>query len=121
MKINFIGYVRNGKYKDCYKLKSIREVPDYQRYLSQQFKEYPDMMTTQQLRQLTGHSTAVITFWSKDKKVRFIFQGAMYRIQKHNLTDGHRYETLGILDNGIALIPHLAPWMAAKRWTVFVK
>lgn len=34
-------------------------------------------------------------------------------------TDGHRYETLGILDNGIAAIPHLAPWMAEKRWTVY--
>lgn len=33
--------------------------------------------------------------------------------------DGHRYETLGILDNGIAPIPHLAPWIAGKRWTVY--
>lgn len=76
---------RNGKYKDCYKLKSIRDVPDYQRYLSQQFREYPDMMTAQQLRQLTGHSIAVIISWCKDKKVRFIFQGAMYRIQKQSV------------------------------------
>lgn len=36
-----------------------------------------------------------------------------------NPIDGHRYETLGILDNGIAPIPHLSPWMAAKRWTVY--
>lgn len=34
-------------------------------------------------------------------------------------TEGHRYETLGILDNGIASIPHLTPWMAGKRWTVY--
>lgn len=40
-------------------------------------------------------------------------------IQVLKPTDGHRYETLGILDNGIAPIPHLAPWMAAKRWTVY--
>ena len=32
---------------------------------------------------------------------------------------GRRYETLGILDNGIASIPHLAPWMTDKRWTVY--
>ena len=32
---------------------------------------------------------------------------------------GQRYETLGILDNGIASIPHLAPWMTDKRWTVY--
>lgn len=33
--------------------------------------------------------------------------------------EGKRYETLGILDNGIAPIPHLLPWMADKRWTVY--
>lgn len=33
--------------------------------------------------------------------------------------EGERYETLGILDNGIAPIPHLLPWMADKRWTVY--
>jgi hypothetical protein len=76
---------RNGKYKDCYKLKSVREFPDYQKYLSQQFREYPDMMTTQQLRQLTGHSISVIISWCQDKKVRFVFQGAIYRIQKQSV------------------------------------
>lgn len=35
--------------------------------------------------------------------------------------DGERYETLGILDNGIAPIPHLLPWMADKRWSVYPK
>lgn len=33
--------------------------------------------------------------------------------------DGHRYETLGILDNGIASISQLQPWMDGKRWTVY--
>lgn len=33
--------------------------------------------------------------------------------------DGRRYETLGILDNGIASIPQLQPWMEGKRWTVY--
>jgi len=32
---------------------------------------------------------------------------------------GKRYETLGILDSGIAPIPHLAPWLLGKRWTVY--
>ena len=32
---------------------------------------------------------------------------------------GQRYETLGILDNGIATIPHLIPWMIDKRWSVY--
>lgn len=32
---------------------------------------------------------------------------------------GHRYETLGILDNGIAQIAHLSPWMSEERWTVY--
>ncbi|SCL85047.1 S8 family peptidase [Sporanaerobacter sp. PP17-6a] len=30
-----------------------------------------------------------------------------------------RYVTIGILDNGIAPIPHLAPWIVDKRWTVY--
>ncbi len=33
--------------------------------------------------------------------------------------EGERYETLGILDNGIAPIPHLLPWMVDKRWSVY--
>ena len=33
--------------------------------------------------------------------------------------DGKRYETLGILDNGISQIPQLMPWMDKKRWTVY--
>ncbi len=33
--------------------------------------------------------------------------------------NGRRYETLGILDNGIAKIPHLVPWMSEERWTVY--
>lgn len=33
--------------------------------------------------------------------------------------DGKKYETLGILDNGISTIPHLSPWMADKRWSVY--
>ena len=32
--------------------------------------------------------------------------------------DGRRYETLGILDNGISNIPQLQPWMG-DRWTVY--
>lgn len=33
--------------------------------------------------------------------------------------EGVRYETLGILDNGIASIPHLSPWLSDDRWTVY--
>ena len=33
--------------------------------------------------------------------------------------EGQRYETLGILDNGIAQIPQLTPWMMDKRWSVY--
>ncbi len=33
--------------------------------------------------------------------------------------EGERYETLGILDNGIASIPHLLPWMDGKRWSTY--
>lgn len=32
---------------------------------------------------------------------------------------GRRYETLGVLDNGIARIPHLAPWISEERWTMY--
>lgn len=40
-------------------------------------------------------------------------------IELQNPEAGQRYETLGILDNGIAPIPQLVPWMADKRWTVY--
>lgn len=33
--------------------------------------------------------------------------------------NGIRYETLGVLDNGIATIPHLSPWLTDNRWTVY--
>jgi len=75
----------SGKYTNAYKLKAVSDVPDYQRYLRQQFREYPDMMTTKQLRQLTGHSIIVIISWCKGKKVRYIFQGQTYYIQKQSV------------------------------------
>jgi len=31
----------------------------------------------------------------------------------------HKYVTIGILDNGIEPIPHLAPWLAGERWSVY--
>jgi len=72
-------------YKDAYKLKSFNEAPDYQKYLHQLFREYPDMMTAKQLRQITGHSIAIIIAWCKDKKVRYVFQSATYFIQKQSV------------------------------------
>ncbi|MDD2401019.1 MAG: S8 family peptidase [Clostridia bacterium] len=30
-----------------------------------------------------------------------------------------KYVTIGILDNGIAPIPHLAPWLVKERWSVY--
>lgn len=33
--------------------------------------------------------------------------------------EGESYATVGILDNGIAPIAHLSPWLAGKRWTVY--
>jgi hypothetical protein len=33
--------------------------------------------------------------------------------------DGHEYATLGILDNGIARIPHLEPWLDGTRMTSY--
>lgn len=33
--------------------------------------------------------------------------------------EGQSYATVGILDNGIARIPHLEPWLVDKRWTVY--
>lgn len=32
---------------------------------------------------------------------------------------GETYAAVGILDNGIARIPHLEPWLVDKRWTVY--
>ncbi len=33
--------------------------------------------------------------------------------------NGHRYETLGILDSGIHPVPHLDHWITDKRWSVY--
>jgi hypothetical protein len=33
--------------------------------------------------------------------------------------EGKRYATVGILDNGIANIPHLEPWLAEERFTAY--
>jgi hypothetical protein len=32
---------------------------------------------------------------------------------------GEEYATVGILDSGIARIPHLEPWLESKRWAVY--
>jgi hypothetical protein len=82
---------RNGRYQDCYKLKGIGEVKDYLYYLKQQFAEYPDMMTAQQLRQITGHSIAVILSWCKDGKVKHIYHSSTYLVQKKSVV-GYLYE-----------------------------
>jgi len=76
---------RNGKYLDSYKLKHINEVKDYQHYLDCQFTDYPDMMSTKQLRQVTGHSISVIVSWCKSGKVKFIQQNNTYFIQKKSV------------------------------------
>ncbi|CAA7599576.1 Peptidase S8/S53 domain protein [Acididesulfobacillus acetoxydans] len=33
--------------------------------------------------------------------------------------EDQHYATIGILDSGIAPIPHLAPWLTGKRWSVY--
>ncbi|WP_206763772.1 hypothetical protein [Cytobacillus firmus] len=33
--------------------------------------------------------------------------------------DGKEYTTVGILDNGIANIPHLKPWLSEASWTAY--
>lgn len=76
---------RNGKYKDEYKLKHINEVKDYQRYLEQQFADYPDMLTSKQIRQVAGHATSVIISWCNSGNVKFVKQNNTYFIQKKSV------------------------------------
>jgi len=73
---------RNGNYADSYKLKHINEVKDYGHYLGQQFADYPDMLTSKQVRQITGHATSVIISWCNSGNVKFVKQGNTYFIQK---------------------------------------
>ena len=75
----------SGVYTNSYKLKRTTEVSDYMKYLQQQFREYPDMMTTKQLRQITGHSILFIISWCKNNEVRYIYQGSTYYIQKQSV------------------------------------
>ena len=74
---------KNKKY--FYKLKRFNEVKDYQKYLEQQFSDYPDMMTSAQIRQVTGHSISTINSWCKSEKVRFIRYHCAYLLQKKSI------------------------------------
>ncbi len=76
---------RYDSYKYVYKLKSIKEVKDYQKYLEQQFAEYPDMMTSLQRQQVTGHSKSTIASWCKSEKVRYIRHHNAYLLQKKSV------------------------------------
>lgn len=76
---------RPDTYKYVYKLKGIKEVKDYQKYLEQQFADYPDMMTSVQIQQVTGHSISTIVSWCKSGKVRYIRHHNTYLIQKKSV------------------------------------
>lgn len=76
---------RYDGYKYVYKLKHINEVKDYQKYLEQQFSDYPDMMTRVQVQQVTGHSMEAIILWCKSGKVRYIKHHNVYLMQKKSI------------------------------------
>lgn len=76
---------RPDSYKYVYKLKGIKEVKDYQKYLEQQFADYPDMMTSLQIQQVTGHSKSTIVSWCKSGKVRYIRHHNAYLLQKKSV------------------------------------
>ncbi|WP_041225751.1 MULTISPECIES: hypothetical protein [unclassified Dehalobacter] len=76
---------RPDTYKYVYKLKGIKEVKDYQKYLEQQFKDYPDMMTNLQIQQVTGHSISTIVSWCKSGKVRYLMHHNAYLLQKNSV------------------------------------
>lgn len=74
---------KNNKY--FYKLKRFNEVKDYQKYLEQQFSDYPDMMTRYQVQQITGHSIDTIRLWCQFDKVRYIRHHSTYLLQKKSI------------------------------------
>ena len=74
---------KNNKY--FYKLKRFNEVKDYQKYLEQQFSDYPDMMTRYQVQQITGHSIDTIRLWCQSDKVRYIRHHSTYLLQKKSI------------------------------------
>lgn len=78
---------RTGSYKYSYKLKRMKEVPDYRKYLEQQFSHYPDMMTREQVEQITGHSAKTISLWCKSEKIAYIRQQNTYHLQKKSVID----------------------------------
>jgi hypothetical protein len=67
------------------KLKGINEVRDYLQYLELQFADYPDMLTTKQIQQITGHSPTVISLWCKSGQVKYIKQYNIYFLQKKSV------------------------------------
>jgi len=83
--------MRNQKYKRPLKTTALPRNFIKVFILPHKFKEYPDMMTTQQLRQITGHSISVIILWCKDEKVRYVRSHNTYFIQKQS-TINYLYE-----------------------------
>ncbi len=76
---------RPDTYKYAYKLKGLKEVKDYQKYLEQQFADYPDMMTSVQIQQVTGHSISTIVSWCKSGKVKCIRHHNANLLQKKSV------------------------------------
>ncbi|QGZ99294.1 helix-turn-helix domain-containing protein [Dehalobacter restrictus] len=78
---------RPDTYKYAYKLKGLKEVKNYQKYLEQQFADYPDMLTRPQVQQITGYSVDTILLWCKSGKVRYIRHHNAYLLQKKSVID----------------------------------
>jgi len=78
---------RPDTYKYAYKLKGLKEVKDYQKYLELQFADYPDMLTGIQIQQVTGHSTSTIISWCKFSKVKYIRRRNAYLLQKKSVIE----------------------------------
>lgn len=74
-------------YKNHYKLKGINEVKDYKNYLELQFTDYPDMLISKQIQQVTGHSPSTIISWCKSGNVKYIKHHSTYLLQKKSVID----------------------------------
>ena len=74
-------------YKKRSRLKPYDEEEYYIKYLTEQFRYYPDMMKGKEIRQVTGYPIKVILTWCRDEKVKSVVDRGVHYFQKQSVID----------------------------------
>lgn len=102
---------------------SVREITFKKSFYTNQVPVYKVNMTPTAIMDALSGDDAYATLFSIQPMPKYVVTLDLLSgnptVEITKPVDGVRYETLGILDNGIASIPHLSPWLSAERWTVY--